>query len=615
MTAASAMPPGARTRRTLRWAALASGAVCAATAAYAYAASAPDVRAQTAATHLAIVGVPAAVALLQLRRRPADRFARLLLAAAFGVSLTTLAVSDDAVPYSLGRTMVWAVEPGLVYLLLAYPSGRLETTADRTVFWTIAAVAGLLYLPSVLVVDHFPEPSPWGTCGTACPHNALALTASDPGGVENVVRPLREALTAGLFLVVAAMLAVRAWRALPLGRWALAPVLATASARAVSLAGYDAMRGRGALSPTVNALGTLFLLTLPLIALGFAAGLAGARLAAASALERLTRRGSAGADVESLRSELADALGDPSIRIAYRESDESDRWVDETGWPVPPLVPARSRALTEVSASGRDVAVEHDELLLLEPGVVEGAATYALAVVENRRLVTEGETRLRELEASRARILSVGDQARQRIERDLHDGAQQRLVAVRAALALESEHVGDDAPHVRALLDRLGDEVELTIDEVRSIAGGLYPSVLADHGLVEALRAAGRLAPIAVRVDADGIGRYSPEIEMSTYLLCIEALHNAVKHADGASGVWISLADDGRLRFEIVDDGAGFEPDAVASGSGLLNLQDRATALGGVIAIQSAPQRGTRIAGAIPLGRPPPVAARNGATR
>src|SRR3954453_17625223 len=148
MTAASAMPPGARTRRTLRWAALTSGAICVATAADAYAASAPDVRTQTAAPHLAVVGVPAAVALLQLRRRPADRFARLLLAAAFALSLTTLAVSGDSVPYTLGRCGVLAVGPGLVYLAPAYPTGRLQTTADRTAFGAIAAVAGLLYLPS-----------------------------------------------------------------------------------------------------------------------------------------------------------------------------------------------------------------------------------------------------------------------------------------------------------------------------------------------------------------------------------------------------------------------------------------------------------------------------------
>src|SRR4051794_14277005 len=263
MTAASAMPPGARTRRTLRWAALTSGAICVATAAYAYAASAPDVRTQTAATHLAVVGVPAAVALLQLRRRPADRFARLLLAAAIALSLTTLAVSADAVPYSLGRTIVWAVEPGLVYLLLAYPSGRLRTTGDRRGVWAIAAVAALMSAPTALVADHSPQPPPWGRCGPSCPHNALAVTGSEPAFVEDVVRPLREALTAGLFLVVAVMLAVRAWRAVPMGRWAPAPGGAAPPARARTLAPHHQERPAGPPSPARGALGALFLLTLP----------------------------------------------------------------------------------------------------------------------------------------------------------------------------------------------------------------------------------------------------------------------------------------------------------------------------------------------------------------
>jgi len=613
MTAARPTPSDARTDPTVRWGPIAGAAACVATVAYAYAASPPAVRAQTAATRLAIVAIPLAVAVVQLRRRPADRFAQLLLAAALLLPLTTLAVSGDAVPYSIGRTAVWAVEPALVYLLLAFPAGRLETTSARAVFWTVAGVAGLLYLPTALLVDHFPEPSPWGTCGVSCPPNALSVVASEPAIVEDVVRPVREALTAALFLVAAGVLAVRARRAVPLGRWALAPVLATAIVRAVTLAAYDVMRRRGAVSPAGDAVGTLFLLSLPLIALGFAAGLVGARLAAATALERLSRHAFAGAGVEGLRNQLADALGDPRVRIAYRAPGEPDRWVDETGWPLPPLVPTPSRGVTRVSASGREVAIEHDELLLLEPEVVEGTAAYALEIAENRRLVAEGEARLRELEASRARILTVGDEARQRIERDLHDGAQQRLVAVRAALGLESARIGDEAPELRALLDRLGDEIELTIDEVRSIARGLYPSVLADYGLVAALRAAGQAAPIAVRVDADGVGRYAPHIETTTYLVCVEALQNAVKHADGATGVWISLVDDGRMHFDVVDDGAGFDPGAVASGTGLLNLHDRATALGGVIAIQSAPGRGTRVAGAIPLKRPSPAATADGA--
>jgi signal transduction histidine kinase len=608
MTAAPQTPPDVRTARALLWPALASVALCAVTVAYAYAASAPDVRWQTAASRAALVVIPSVVALVQLRRRPGDRFARLLLLVTPAAALTTLAVSDRAVPYSIGRTAVWVVEVALVYLLLAYPSGRVTATADRVTVAAAAVLALTLYLPTALVVEHFPEPTPWGTCGSACPHNALALTATEPAIVESLIRPVREAATAALFLVVCGLIALRTWRAVPLGRWALAPVLATATMRAVTLAVYDLLRQREVDGPAFDALGTAFVLSLPLVAVGFAAGLIGARLGGASALERITRRATAGPGAGTARDDLADALGDPAIRVAYRARPAAGGpgvWVDETGWPLEPLTPGPARAVTEVSAAGREIAFEHDAMLLLEPGVLEGAAAYALAIVENQRLVEEAERRLRELEASRARILMAGDHARHQIERDLHDGAQQRLVAVRTTLALEAVRLGGTDDAVGALLARLGDEVELTIDEVRAIAHGLYPSLLAERGVTEALRSAARTAPITTRIEAEGVGRYSPEIETTVYLVCLEALQNAVKHAKGATRVTISLVDDGRLRFTVVDDGPGFEPAAVTSGSGLVNLHDRAAALGGVIAVESSPGTGTRVAGAVPLERPP----------
>jgi signal transduction histidine kinase len=266
--------------------------------------------------------------------------------------------------------------------------------------------------------------------------------------------------------------------------------------------------------------------------------------------------------------------------------------------------------VTEVHASGRVAAVEHDAALALEPGIVRAAATYALAVLENNRLVGELRRSLRELSVSRARIISVGDHARRRIERDLHDGAQQRLVVLRANLALESERVRADSATTAAALERLGDEVEETIDDVRSIARGIYPSLLADQGLVEALRAAALGAPLPAQVTADGIGRYAPEVETTVYYACMEALQNAVKHARGATGVWISLSDTGRLRFEVRDDGAGFTPPGPSRGAGLTNLRDRLAALGGAVTIESSPGLGTRVAGSIPVCAPEPLAAR-----
>jgi signal transduction histidine kinase len=589
---------------------LACAALTAAAVAFALAASRPDRAAEAAVVHGVMVAVPAAVGVAVLRRRPGDRFAVLLLAAALLLSVTTLAVSDDAVAYSVGRTAVWLVEPLLVYLLLAFPFGRLTAPADRALFGAILLVDAVLYLPTILVVTQFPDPAPWTTCDVSCPHNAFALTSSEPAIVEGLVRPLREALTVLTFLAVAAILARRLVRSVPLGRRALAPVVAAAAFRPVAMAAYYIARADGDVSPALRTFGTIYLLTLPVIALGFGAGLVAARLYVATALERLTTRARAGTGTAELGAEMAAALGDPRVRTAYWTGGDPGRWVDETGWPVEPLRAEVGRTVTEVHASGRLAAIDHDAALALEPGIVHGAATYALAVLENNRLSAEREAQLRELSESRARILSVGDQARRRIERDLHDGAQQRLVALRAHLALESDRLPAESARTASVLERLGDDVEDAIDELRSVARGIYPSLLADRGLTEALRAAALTAPLAAAVDGDGVGRYDPEVETTVYFACLEALQNAIKHARGATAVWITLFDDGRLQFDVRDDGSGFAAaTARSSGTGLTNLRDRVTALGGVLTVETAPGRGTRVAGAVPArGRRSPTA-------
>jgi signal transduction histidine kinase len=582
-------------------------ALCAATVAFSLAAAPAGDRALATVVHGLMVAVPAGVGLAALRRRPGNRFALLLLASALLMSVTTAAVSDDSVPYSIGRIAVWLVEPVFVYLLLAFPSGRLTASRDRVAFGAVLAVDALLYLPTVFVVEHFPEPSPWGTCGNACPPNAFALAGSEPAFVEDLVRPLREGLTVVVFLAVAVLIAGRMRRSAPLGRRALAPVLATAVFRMVALATYDAARGDGQPSAAVETLGSIYALTLPLIALGFAGGLLQARLYGAGALERLTRRLRAGVTASELRVEMAEAFEDPALQIAYRAPHEPEQWVSDTGRPVPAPLARPGRVIMEVRASGRVAAIDHDAGLALEPGIVQAAATYAVALLQNSRLVAEQQLSLRELAESRARILSAGVQARRRIERDLHDGAQQRLVALRTHLALESDRLRDRSANVADALAKLGDDVEETIDDVRSIARGIYPSLLADGGLDEAIRAAALGAPIPARVDSDGVRRYEPEVETTIYYACVEALQNAVKHAHGATGVWISLSDTGSLRFEVRDDGAGFSEPASA-GAGLTNIRDRLAALGGLATIESTPGVGTRVAGIVPVnGGPPPA--------
>jgi signal transduction histidine kinase len=221
--------------------------------------------------------------------------------------------------------------------------------------------------------------------------------------------------------------------------------------------------------------------------------------------------------------------------------------------------------------------------------------------LDNQRLTAQARGLLHEVSESRARIQATADEERRRIERDLHDGAQQRLVALRIQLELEAEEAEPADAERAATLRRLGTDVEEAIDEVRSLARGIYPAALADRGLADALRAAALRSPVPTTVLAAGVGRYSREIETTAYFCCLEALQNAAKHAHGASAAVIELSDDGTLRVEVRDDGAGFDVATVDHGSGLVNMRDRLSAVGGELAAESSPGRGARIVITIPL--------------
>jgi signal transduction histidine kinase len=198
------------------------------------------------------------------------------------------------------------------------------------------------------------------------------------------------------------------------------------------------------------------------------------------------------------------------------------------------------------------------------------------------------EELLRELEESRMRIARAADLERSRIERDLHDGAQQRLIGLRIKLSI-AEELDNPAPALR----ELGDEVERALEELRQLAHGVYPSLLSDRGLGAALRALAAELPLPVQLAVADIERRPPEVETAVYFACREAAQNALKH--GARELWITLTEQG---FEVRDDGPGFVPAAHLNG-GLRNMRDRIEAVGGRLTIDSAPGRGTRIRGAV----------------
>jgi signal transduction histidine kinase len=208
-----------------------------------------------------------------------------------------------------------------------------------------------------------------------------------------------------------------------------------------------------------------------------------------------------------------------------------------------------------------------------------------------------------ELRASRSRIVEAGDAQRRRIERDLHDGAQQHLVALAVNVNLARQIADTDPEAAKAMLEQIGGDLQDAVQELRNLAHGIYPPLLMDRGLPEALSAAAGRAALPTDVHAEGIGRYPQQIEAAVYFCCLEALQNAAKHAgQGAQAVVTVREEPGTLLFEVADDGAGFDVTTGAHlGHGFVNMSDRVGAIGGSIEVESSPGNGVRVSGRIPL--------------
>ena len=207
-----------------------------------------------------------------------------------------------------------------------------------------------------------------------------------------------------------------------------------------------------------------------------------------------------------------------------------------------------------------------------------------------------------ELQASRGRIVEAGDSARRQIERDIHDGVQQHLVALAVKVRLIKQLQTQNPEKATELLDALGGDLNDTLQELRDLAHGIYPPLLADKGLSEALASAARRAALPTEVEAVGLGRYSRVVEATAYFCCLEAFQNAGKYAGAEVQVRASLREEGgALIFTVTDDGAGFDPRAAAQGVGFTNMNDRLGAVGGTLRVESTPGTGTRVTGVIPL--------------
>ncbi|MGZ4137295.1 MAG: sensor histidine kinase [Actinomycetota bacterium] len=233
--------------------------------------------------------------------------------------------------------------------------------------------------------------------------------------------------------------------------------------------------------------------------------------------------------------------------------------------------------------------------------LIDDLAAQAGLALRNVRLTAELQTRLDELCAAQKRIVAAQDQERRRLERNIHDGAQQQLVALAVKARLARSLVGRNDDKASELLEQIGAETQEALEDLRDLARGIYPPLLADKGLVAALEAQARKSPIPAEVSPDGIGRYDQALEAAVYFSILEALQNAAKYSDAAR-VSVALAQaNGDVTFEVRDDGVGFEPSQTGYGTGLQGIADRLRALDGTLEVRSAPGSGTTIAGSVPV--------------
>jgi signal transduction histidine kinase len=552
----------------------------------------------TGASTAALIAAMTTVGCIALHRGIERRLWLVLVTLGLYAATTLDTLSAPALD-ALGQ-LAWAsILVVAVYVLLSFPERRLPDRGARAVVAVTAAGSAVVWGAQLATAERLPEFLPAARCGGECPRNPVRLL--DGGaGLTDALAVASWGLTAGAVIIVAVLLTFRLRQATSIGRRTTVPIVASLIAVAATFAAAAISRGGDADPTTLERHGWVVTATSLTVPLAFLVGMLGARVFAGGALERLVARLSRGADNADIRRILADALGDPSLVVAFRRP-QSDEYIDARGQPVAPPEPTASRSVTVVEQDGAPLAmIVHDAALDAEPGLVAAAGGAALMMLENARLEADLRASLADLRASRARLASAADAGRREIERNLHDGAQQRLVALRIRLADAEAHAASDAELSRSL-GELGADAEATLDELRSLAHGVYPAVLVDHGIAPALASVAGRSPLPVHVETALSGRLPHEIEAAVYFCCLEAIQNAAKHAGAGATVTVSVrARAGRIAFEVRDDGVGFDVDAVHRGQGLMNLHDRVAAVGGGVHVASGPA-GTTVRGDVPV--------------
>jgi signal transduction histidine kinase len=527
--------------------------------------------------------------LVAWRQRPRNRLGPVMVFTGFAWFATFLTDAHTAWVFTGGTAVQSVYLVGFVFIVLSFPSGRLQGRIDRAVIWAAVVLVSVVEIVSLFFSD-----SPAVLCSN-CPSNMFELSRND-GLAHGILQGQR--VSGALLALLTVGLLVRRWRAASgPQRRGVAPVLWAGSATIVVLAVSIANDVVG------EPLGQLAKWAL-------AAVFASVPIAVLVVLvqRRLARTSVAGLVVElggrvqgsDLRNALARALGDPSLELAYWFA-AGNRYVDGDGRTVELPASADAIVATVVERDGQPVAaLLHDPALVENLELVESVCAAAALTLENERLQAELRARLAELGASRARLVEAASDERRRIERNLHDGAQQRLVSIAMSLGLAEARLRADPGGVAPIVREAREELALALAELRELSQGIYPSALSERGLAAALDDLARRAALPIVLDASLPGRLPEQVEGAAYFVVCEALTNTAKHSHG-NVVRIAVAiEDGVLVLEVVDDGIGGA--GGATGTGLRGLADRVEALGGRFTVASPPGRGTTVRAEIPCG-------------
>jgi signal transduction histidine kinase len=523
-------------------------------------------------------------------RRPANRIGPLMVAVGFSFCVGSLIVARQPWLYAIGLLFLPLPYAILTHILLAFPTGEIGTRSARI-------VVAMTYLSAT--VGHWTAVLFQNTIRQGLPRNPLLISDER----DFVVVLYRARFILGLVLLIAlGIILVRRWRvATPSQRHALTPVLLSGGLVMGILGAWYVGPFVGMPENVRNFLWESRVVALAVVPFAFLGGLLRSRVAQAGAVSRLvTQLGDVAQERPRLRDVLADALDDPTLTLAFWLPDRGE-YVDSEGRKVELPGEGSGRISTPVERHGeRIAALVHDASLADEQELVRAVGAAASLALENERLDAELRAKLEELRESRARIVESSDATRRRLERDLHDGAQQRLVSLALTLRLVRARVKEEPERAQQLLDAANRDLDVALSELRELARGIHPAVLSERGLDAALQALANRAPVPVELADTPNDRLPKNLEAAAYFVVAEAITNVAKYANATHATVSVQRNNGSVVVEVSDDGVGgADP---AKGTGLRGLADRVAALNGRLDVRSENGRGTTVRATLPCG-------------